>query len=317
LTLTTTRAIMVRAGHQTYAIPTANVQQILRIDPKKQIASVGGRHVVTLGGPPLAISKLTNILEVDDRPDEPGSAGMLAVVVTSGQQQAVIVVDELLAEQDVTIKPLGSRIRRVRHISGATLYVPEATPLEPDEARREAKDPLREPEASSPDLAETPVRPEKRLRESGRIALVLNMANVVRSLLSLKNQGRLSTVKKHRLLVVDDSVTYRVFLQGILDAAGFDVETASDGQNALNKLRESRFDLVVSDVDMPALDGFQLAQEIRKSRNKEFAMTPIVLVTARGTDEDKSRGAASGADAYIVKSGFDQSTLLETIRQLL
>ncbi len=279
LTLTTTRAIMARAGQQVYAIPTANVEQILRIQTD-QIKSVGGRSVVTLGGPPLAISRLTNTLVVGDRPDEQVSAGMLAIVVASGQQQAVIVVDELLAEQDVTVKPLGSRIRRVRHVSGATLL------------------------------------------ESGEIALVLNMANVVRSLLSLKNQGQLvaaapqdGTPTKRRLLVVDDSVTTRVLLQGILEAAGFDVDTAADGQSALEELHKVKIDLVVSDVDMPRVDGFELTQAIRQS--SEFAKMPIVLVTARGSDEDQARGAASGADAYIVKSGFDQTNLLETIRQLL
>ena len=278
LTLTTTRAIMVRAGQQTYAIPTANVEQILRVQPH-QINSIGGRSVLTLGGTPLAIIRLTNALEVA-RSDEPVSDGMLAVVVASGQQQAVIVVDELLAEQDVTVKPLGSRIRRVRHVSGATLL------------------------------------------ESGEIALVLNMANVVRSLVSLKSQSQLhaetsqdTTPTKSRLLVVDDSVTTRTLLQGILDAAGFDVDTAADGQSALEKLQKAKYDLVVSDVDMPRLDGFELTQAIRKSG--AFAQTPIVLVTARETDEDKARGAASGADAYIVKSGFDQTNLLETIRQLL
>jgi two-component system chemotaxis sensor kinase CheA len=279
LTLTTTRAIMVRAGRQTYAIPTSNVEQILRVLPA-QIKSVGGRSVLTLGGPPLAISRLTHTLGVESRPDEPVAEAMLAVVVTSGQQQAVIVVDELLAEQDVTMKPLGARIRRVRHVSAATLL------------------------------------------ESGEIALVLNMANVVRSLLNLNNQGQLIaetsndvTPTKFRLLVVDDSVTTRTLLQGILDAAGFDVDTAADGQIALEKLQKVKFDLVVSDIDMPRLDGFELSQAIRKS--SEFARTPIVLVTARGSDQDQARGAASGADAYIVKSGFDQTNLLETIRQLL
>lgn len=279
LTLTTTRAITVRAGQQTYAIPTANVEHLFRLHPD-QIKSVAGRPVVTLGGPPLAVSRLTNTLGVDNRPDELVTQGMLAMVVASGQQQAVIVVDELIAEQDVTVKPLGSRIKRVRHVSGATLL------------------------------------------ESGEIALVLNMANVVRSLLSLKNQSPLvagiSTEDepvKHRLLVVDDSVTFRAQLQGILDAAGFDVDTAADGQGALEKLLKERFDLVVSDVDMPRLDGFELTQAIRQS--SKLARTPIVLVTARGSDEDQARGVASGADAYIVKSGFDQTNLLATIRQLL
>ena len=275
LTLTTTRAIMVRAGQQTYAIPTANVEQILRVQ-SSQIKPVGGRYVATLGGPPLAISGLTSIF--DKRPDKLASESYLAVVVSSGKQQAVIVVDELIAEQDVTVKPLGSRIRRVRHVSGATLL------------------------------------------ESGEVALVLNMANLVRSLISEKDQSRFVAVEdaastKHRLLVVDDSVTTRTLLQGILDSAGFEVDTAADGQSALEKLQQTQFDLVVSDIDMPRLNGFELSHAIRES--VDFARTPIILVTARGTDEDKARGAASGADAYIVKSGFDQSNLLETIRQLL
>ncbi len=279
LTLTTTRAIMVRAGKQTYAIPTTNVHQILRIE-LAQVRSVGGRHVVTLGGPPLAISRLTKALELTDEPNSSSADGLLAIVVVSGQQKSAIVVDELLGEQDVTVKPLGSRIRRVRHVSGATLL------------------------------------------ETGEIALVLNMANVVRSQLNLTRhhdliatEGQAVSTTTRRLLVVDDSVTTRTLIQGILEADGFDVETASDGQNALEQLKNASFDLVVSDVDMPRVNGFELTEAIRQS--KDFANMPIVLVTARGTDDDKARGVASGANAYIVKSGFDQSNLLATIRQLL
>jgi two-component system chemotaxis sensor kinase CheA len=117
------------------------------------------------------------------------------------------------------------------------------------------------------------------------------------------------------LLVVDDSVTTRALVQSILETAGYEVLTASDGFEGWQVLKHRGADLVVSDIQMPRMDGFTFVETMRASR--EFRDTPVILVTAMSRDEDRSRGLEAGADAYLVKRSFDQSELIETINRLL
>jgi two-component system chemotaxis sensor kinase CheA len=120
---------------------------------------------------------------------------------------------------------------------------------------------------------------------------------------------------RRRLLVVDDSLTTRTLVRSILETAGYDVAVAVDGADALRVLRSQPIDLVVSDLQMPNLDGFALTTEIR--RDPRLRSVPVVLVTSLDAPEHRERGAAAGADAYIVKSAFDQAQLLDTIGRLL
>jgi two-component system chemotaxis sensor kinase CheA len=116
------------------------------------------------------------------------------------------------------------------------------------------------------------------------------------------------------LLVVEDSVTSRTLLKNILESSGYDVVTAVDGVDALTALHTAHFDLVVSDVEMPRMDGFALTERIRQDR--KLADLPVVLVTALASREHRERGVEAGANAYVVKSSFDQSDLLAVIRRL-
>jgi two-component system chemotaxis sensor kinase CheA len=151
--------------------------------------------------------------------------------------------------------------------------------------------------------------------------VILNPADLLKAALRLQQAaGAVAMVarserRRHRLLVVDDSLTTRTLLGSILEAAGYDVAVAMDGVEALSILGERPTDLVVSDVEMPRLDGFNLTAEIR--RDERLRQTPVILVTSLAAPEHRERGVAVGADAYIVKSGFDQVDLLEAIRRLL
>ena len=203
---------------------------------------------------------------------------MPVLVVVAGERTMAFAVDEFVAEQEILIKSLGARIRRLPLVAGATLL------------------------------------------SSGKIALVLNAANLVRSALG-KTPVPATTVETKavktpkRILIVEDSVTTRALEKSILEAAGYQVSTAVDGRAAWQFLQEHDMDLVVSDVEMPHMDGFELTEAIRSSRKHQ--VLPVVLVTAREKEQDKERGIAVGADAYLVKSAFDQRNLLETIAQLL
>lgn len=278
LTLTTIRTVLTVAGGQTFAVATAHMQQLVRFGAA-DIRSVGGRDVLLLGQSPIPISSLAETLGAAQREPAGPNEKVLGLVLSAGDQQVVFLVDQVLSEQDVVVKTLGHRIRRMRHVSAATLL------------------------------------------PSGQVALVLNVAALVRTALGrtsarslLAAAGARAEVKR-RLLIAEDSMTTRTLVKSILETAGYDVVTAVDGEQAWQMLPDANVDLVVSDIDMPKRDGFELTAAIRSS--KRFAELPVVLVTARKTDEDKTRGIEVGANAYLVKSAFDQSLLLEAISQLL
>ncbi|MCC7540524.1 MAG: response regulator [Deltaproteobacteria bacterium] len=151
---------------------------------------------------------------------------------------------------------------------------------------------------------------------NGRVALTLAPGKMVgAATASDAASDRARAAVRKKLLVVDDSLTTRSLARSILESAGFDVITAGDGLEAWRLLEIEGADLVVSDVEMPMMDGIALVRALRSS--SRFARTPIVLLTARGSERDKARGLEAGADAYLVKSEFDQTELLDAIRRLV
>jgi two-component system chemotaxis sensor kinase CheA len=155
---------------------------------------------------------------------------------------------------------------------------------------------------------------------TGRIVPILNVADLLRSARKLSSTPlkpitAIAAAEASKILVVDDSITSRMLLKSILESAGYAVTIAVDGLEAFTLVRAERFDLVVSDVEMPRLDGFDLTARIRA--DPKLAKLPVVLVTARETREDREHGIGVGASAYLVKSSFDQSDLLGAVRRLI
>lgn len=272
------RVVLAVVGTQIFAIPTANVERLRRVE-LEQVRSVEGRRVLTHENEPIAFGALASILGPPLQP-RPLVGKVPVVVLSAGGDRMAVAVDELLAEQELVFRPLGRGRAPLPHISGGTLL------------------------------------------PSGQAALVLNPVGVVaagvehRAALEIVDESSTEeTDKRLRILVVDDSITTRTLEQSILEAAGYDVLTAVDGEDAWSTLQEHEVDLVVADVEMPRLDGFGLCEAIRASRR--LRELPVILVTALETTEHRARGLEAGADAYLGKSSFDQETLLETIRQLL
>jgi two-component system chemotaxis sensor kinase CheA len=156
--------------------------------------------------------------------------------------------------------------------------------------------------------------------------MVLNAADLIKSARKLLNSGgaavKIDTknsedlvTQKPMILLVEDSIATRTQEKRILEAAGYEVITAVDGLDGFNKLKTQNFDAVISDIQMPNLDGLSLTAKIRE--NSEYNELPIILVTSLASDEDKRRGAEAGANAYITKSSFNQKVLLETLRRLI
>jgi FOG: CheY-like receiver len=156
---------------------------------------------------------------------------------------------------------------------------------------------------------------------TGEVVPVLNVPDLMRSATKPASpHGALASEKtadaaKQSILVVEDSITSRALLKNILEAAGYSITTAVDGIDAYTTLKTGAFDLIVSDVEMPRMDGFDLTARVRA--DKQLSGLPVVLVTALESREHRERGIDAGANAYIVKSSFDQSNLLEVVRRLI
>jgi len=155
---------------------------------------------------------------------------------------------------------------------------------------------------------------------TGEVVLILRPADLLRAIREAPRPQAPpappeQTDRQKVILVVDDSITTRQMERNILEAAGYQVRVAVDGMEAWTALKSEKFDLVVSDVDMPRMDGFELTSRVRA--DKKLAELPVVLVTALEAREDKERGIDVGANAYMIKSSFDQSNLLEIIRRLI
>jgi two-component system chemotaxis sensor kinase CheA len=277
--LATFRGILVEAAGRLFIVPAAQVERVTRFKPE-DVQTVGGRETLSLNGRAVALVSLADTLELpaaERNGERPAAAPV--VILGAGDQRVAFTVDAVLDEQEVLVKRLGKPLSRVRNIAGATVL------------------------------------------GSGRVAPILNVADLLKSVRKTDGTARRAvttgpkTEKGARaILVVEDSITSRMLLKGILESAGYHVKTAVDGLEAFTALRAERFDLVVSDVEMPRMNGFALTERIRA--DKKLAELPVVLVTALETREDRERGIDAGANAYLVKSSFDQSNLLEAVRRL-
>lgn len=275
LTLATFRAILVEAGGQTFAIPTAQVERVMRVH-EEEIKTMENRANVLLDGRPVALVALHTILGLPAGPPN-DSIFRRVVVLEQGDRCISFEVDAIEDEIELLVKSLGSILVRVRNVAGATVL------------------------------------------GSGQIVPILNPGDLVKSAVRAPSAaGPWSEpgeeVRRRTVLVAEDSITSRMLLKNILEAAGYIVRTAVDGMDALTAFKSEDFDIVISDVDMPRMNGFDLTANIRHDNRRPDV--PVVLVTSREAREDRERGIDVGANAYVVKSSFDQGNLLEVMRRL-
>lgn len=242
--------------------------------PAADILCVENRETVTVGGCVLPLVRLARVLGLSEPQEQRPSLGV--VVLHALERRIAFAVDAVCGVQEVLVKPLGPQLARVRNVAAATVL------------------------------------------GNGKVVPILNVNDLVRSALSAP-QAAVQTAMHptHRplsVLVAEDSITSRTLLKNVLEGAGFSVRTAVDGVDALTVVKSEEIDLVVSDVEMPRMDGFQLTAAIRGE--KRLAELPVILVTGLESRSDRERGIEVGANAYIVKSSFDQGGLVEVIRKL-
>ena len=282
LSLATFRGIIFKIGNSQFIAPTNTVERVLKIK-RSDINIVKNQETITVDGQVLILLQLSSILGVHHNIKNSRTDFQIHVLILStGQKRVAFVVDEVIGEQEGTIKSLGTQLVNIRYISGATIMG---------------------------DGKIVPVLNVSELMDVSKIARNQTLYNT--SLKASEDIGNTS----QSILVVEDSLTSRTLLRNLLETAGYDVKIAVDGMEAFTMINNENFDLIVSDIEMPRMNGFELTEKIRA--DKQFSNLPVIIVTSLDSPEDKLKGMDVGANAYCVKSSFDQSNLLEIIQRLI
>jgi len=282
--LATTRALIVMVDRRAYALPIEYVYTTRLVSPQ-EIFPIEGMDTLVVDGKPVSLAHLSTLLNIPPHSLALKESQVVnadkprsCIILTVGDDLIGLLVDMLLDEQEVVVKSHSAILKRVRNVSGATIL------------------------------------------GTGDVCLVLNPLDLVRSVCQrparlLQEASSPRPQQKPVILLVEDSITTRTQEKRILEGAGYEVVVAVNGVDALQKLSSRVFDAVVSDIEMPHMDGLTLTEKIRGE--PKYNELPIILVTSLASEEDKRRGVEVGANAYIGKPTFDQGILLDTLRRLI
>jgi len=278
LTLAITESLLVVAGSDIFAIPIDTVVETNRISPN-DIKTVETKDAITVRGHILPLVRLGDIFGLPRR-------GIIergffpVVVVQSVEKRIGILVDQLIGRQEIIIKAIGDPLKNTKNVMGATIL------------------------------------------GSGKVILILDIPSIIEAAEgviikrpAVKLTPAAKAKKRKTILLAEDVMSTAMLEKNILESVGYSVVIARDGREALERAGQERFDLVITDVLMPRMDGFELTEKLKK--DKLYKDTPIIIVTTRESDADKRRGLQAGAEAYILKSEFTSETLLDTIERLI
>lgn len=280
LTVAGSRLLLVKCQEQTYGIPVQWVERLCRVQTA-DIETIKGEPAIILknGDAPVPIASLAQLLGHSDVTVSEDGNIISAVILRSDESCLAVAVDTFVAVQDGIIQELDGALSQLELIAGGVIL------------------------------------------SDGSVSIVVNPVAMISSARGVRGRWQLNTKKEAEtraiplILVVDDSITTRTLEKSILEAKGFRVRLSVDGIDALEQLRQELADLVVVDIEMPRMDGFGLLHAMKQT--ERLAEIPVVLVTSRDSPQDRRKGLALGAEAYIVKQSFDQSQLLDVIQQIL
>jgi len=280
LALATFRGIIVDVAGQWFIIPSVSVERVGRIR-RNSVVTTGKRAVTTVAGQETPFVRLADVLEIPAAEKESGEAPLVFVMLAEASGRRVMFgVDMVLTEDEVLVKALSKPLSRVRNVAGATVLA------------------------------------------TGKVVPVLNVTDLMKSAGhsgAVRVPESVSCVtepaRRKSILLAEDSIISRMLFKSILESAGYAVKTTVDGEEAWAAMQDGDYDAVVSDIEMPRLDGLELTARIRG--DVRVSGKPVILVTARAAPEDRARGMQAGANAYIVKSSFDQSDLLDALRRVV
>ncbi len=278
LTLSVLRALLVNIAGEPYAFPLARIHSAVRV-PRSQIEMVEGREHIPHNGEQVGLVSAGQLLG-----GGPATAGEELSVIIFGERgtRFALAVDQFLGERELVVQTIDPRLGKIQDISAAAL-LPDGAPV-----------------------------------------LILDVEDLIRSIEVLVSGGRLSKVqaagetvarRRKRVLVVDDSLTVRELERKLLGNSGYEVEVAVDGMDGWNAVRTQPYDLVVTDVDMPRMDGIELVSLIKK--DSRLKALPVMIVSYKDREEDRRRGLDAGADYYLTKGSFHDETLLNAVADLI
>lgn len=273
----TRRLLLVETERQIFGVPIESIDQVIAVQANRVAPIDDGPAFQLEDGSTLAVRHLGHALNL--RANVPGFESKPALVLHAGGVRAIFIVERLTRHEELVVKGLGDHLGAVNHILGSTIL------------------------------------------PGGKIVLVLDPTSLVQSATGIAPSWTLGEVetqeekRAHRILVVDDSITARTLQRNILQTAGYDVTTASDGKQAIELHRAEPVELIVSDIEMPHMNGIELTRTLRRTEGERY--TPVILVSSLGSAEDRRKGVEAGADSYIVKGQFNQDLLLETVARLL
>lgn len=277
LTLSSERGLLVNSGKQLFVIPTNSVKRVLVIQ-STDIADVEGCQALLLDNHSIPLRVLTDVLKMtDDRIKEKDRLSI--VLLEKGWHTVALLVDEIIGEREIVIKPLRPPLANISCVAGGTLL------------------------------------------EHNQVAIVLNASDLINQALNssvkrveLEDKQKQTKSRPH-ILVVDDSITTRTLEKNILESHNYQVTITVNGKEAWDLLQKQKFSLLITDVNMPIMDGFTLTEQVKTS--DQLRDLPVIIVTSLGSDAEKARGVAAGANAYIVKSEFESGALLDIVGQLV
>jgi two-component system, chemotaxis family, sensor kinase CheA len=279
LSVSTSHLLLLRTAGQTFGIPTHGIERLYRIGLER-VETQEGKPVVNLEGHAVPLYGLAHLLKIGDASAALPGEMLPVMVLKAGARRFAVWVDEFLMERDAMIQDLGMPCPATGNISGGAL-----------------------------------------LRE-GTVFIVLNPAGLAASCIPSAAAPAPRAMLEapvqaaaHGILVVDDSITSRSLERSILEAHGYRVRVAVDGREALDLLRIEKADLIITDIQMPRLDGFGLVAALKADPGLKGI--PVIIVSSLEKAEDQERGLLLGADAYVVKRKFDQTELLDAIRQMI
>jgi two-component system sensor histidine kinase and response regulator WspE len=274
------RAVVAEVAGEAYAFPLLRIDRILRV-PARDVQTLGTVQYFVLEGANVSLVSTQQVLGFGS--ERPNLNEVCVVVIGERTRRYGLVVDKFLGEHDLVVRPLDPRLGKVQDIAAAAILV------------------------------------------DGAPALILDVDDLVRSIEKLAHAGRIDKLTtrsdgagskpRKRVLVVDDSITVREVERQLLVNRGYEVDVAVDGIDGLNSIRSSRYDLVVSDIDMPRLNGLELVRAIKQ--DPKLGATPIIIVSYKDREEDRMRGLDAGANYYLTKSSFHDETLVRAVEDLI
>ncbi|QBR30494.1 MULTISPECIES: hybrid sensor histidine kinase/response regulator [Pseudomonas] len=280
LTLSVVRSLVVEVGEEAYAFPLAHIERMCDLEPQ-DIVQIEGRQHFWHEGRHIGLVAASQLL---NRPASQSSGETLKVVVIR-ERDAIygVAVERFIGERTLVVLPLDERLGKVQDISAGALL------------------------------------------DDGSVVLIVDVEDMLRSVDKLLNTGRLERIARHgnqaaevarkRILVVDDSLTVRELQRKLLLNRGYDVAVAVDGMDGWNALRSEDFDLLITDIDMPRMDGIELVTLLR--RDNRLQSLPVMVVSYKDREEDRRRGLDAGADYYLAKASFHDDALLDAVVELI